>query len=113
MSTVRLRNINPLGDVEVPSLGRGEDNPLRAGEVFEVPAAQAGREPGTWREPTDAERALNLAGLKRREVGEAPHVRTEVRCPGVGLLAQVANYERVPAPAKSKAPKGAVTGQEK
>lgn len=40
---VKLRNTNPLGDVVVPLLRRIEDNPLKAGEVFEVDADTAGR----------------------------------------------------------------------
>jgi hypothetical protein len=114
---VKIRNINPLGAVELPLLGRSGDNPLGFGEEFEVDAETAGREPGTWREPTNAERAENFSGLVRREVGEAPDIRTEVLCPGVGLLSQVGNYQRVPpptpTPGKNKAPnKATVTGQE-
>jgi len=107
--TVRLRNVNPLGAVELPLIGRDGDNPLQAGEEFDCDAELAGRAPGTWREPTDAERADNLAGLIAREVGEAPHVRTEVLCPGggrpaLGATSELVNTTGAPPPA---------TGQEK
>jgi len=43
----KLRNVSPLGDLEVPLLGRV----VKAGEVFEVPAdvaALLGAQPRNW-----------------------------------------------------------------
>ncbi len=106
MPPVTIQNTHPLGDIELPLIGRVGDNPLRAGEEFEVSEDIAGREPGIWREPTDEERAENYTGLVRRVVGVAPDLRVEVECPGYGLLAQTANYRRVTAMAgkQGKAP---------
>lgn len=92
--TVRLRHIDPHGDMEYPVLGRIGDDYVKAGEELDVDVEVAGREPGTWREPTDAERAEGIVGLERREVGEAPNVRLEVLDPGHGLLGQ-GHFERV------------------
>lgn len=39
--TVRLRNVSPLGDLDVPALGRV----VKFGEEFDCPEAVAGREP--------------------------------------------------------------------
>lgn len=91
MATVRLRNVDPSGDIEFPLIGRGYDNPLKAGEEFEVDEDVAGELGGIWREPTEAEReeaASNgyYVGLQTREAGEAPNIRTEVLSPGRGLL---------------------------
>lgn len=78
MSTVLLRNINPLGRVDLPLVNREGDveeegvGCLEPGEVFEVPADLAGRAPST---------AVD------EETGE------ETYDPGEGLLAQVGNYE--------------------
>lgn len=75
MATVRLRNINPLGQVDLPLVGRegdplGEhgDGCLEPGEVFEVDEQLAGRAPSG----TPGEDGYD---------------------PGEGLLAQVGNYE--------------------
>jgi len=95
MSAVKLRNINPLGYVDLPLLRR-EAGPgegpgharfeaegagcLVPGEVFECPAVLAGRAPSG--EP----------GTTNYDLGE-------------GLLAQVGNYELVtdePTPLKKK-----------
>lgn len=38
MSTIKIRNVNPLGDVDVPILRREGENYLSAGEVVEVDA---------------------------------------------------------------------------
>lgn len=86
---VRLRNVCPLGDLEVTALRRV----IAAGEVFECPAEIAGRVPGAWREPTDAERAEGMAGLVRR----VQDGRLEVLDPGTGLLAQTENFVIAPA----------------
>jgi hypothetical protein len=96
MDTVRLRNVHPLGDVDLPALGRVDAACVKAGEEFDCPAELAGELPGTWREPTEQERAEGLRGLAVRETGRAPHVRTEVLSPGVGLLG-TRNFEIVPA----------------
>lgn len=84
MGTVLLRNINPLGQVDLPLIGRqeGEDSPtlgehgvgcLEPGEVFEVDEAVAGRAPST---------TVDEDGVEHHD-------------PGSGLLAQVGNYELV------------------
>lgn len=50
MATVKFKNVNPLGAVDLPLIGRT----LEAGEVFEVDASIAGEaatgslEDGTW-----------------------------------------------------------------
>jgi hypothetical protein len=90
MATVRLRNINPLGRVDLPLIGRQGEHEgegvacLEPGEVFEVDAKVAGRAPsGT---PGEADYDL-----------------------GEGLLAQVGNYELADAATstrKTRAPKG-------
>lgn len=103
MPTVRLRHVNPLGAVEYPAIGRVgtlEDypdpgaGPVKPGELVDVDESVAGSEPGRWRDPTDAERAEGLRGLVTREHGQAPNVRTQVLCPGRGLLGTGA-FERV------------------
>ena len=79
MSTVKLRNINPLGQVDLPLLRR-EGEPfdtegrgcLEPGEVFDCPAHLAGRAPSGTSGEADWD-------------------------PGEGLLAQVGNYELVTA----------------
>lgn len=68
MATVRLRNVNPLGAVDLPLLGRT----LAALEEFDCPEHLAGRGPVVLEDGTT-------------DLGE-------------GLLAQVANYELVPVP---------------
>lgn len=91
--SVTLRNVNPLGQVDLPIAHRqGEPfgtegvGCLEPGEVFDVSDEVAGREPSTSVDP---------------ETGE------DVIDPGFGLLAQVGNYERVvAAPAKTKTSKG-------
>lgn len=85
MSTVKLRNINPLGYVDLPLLrreaGPGETHGdvrfdsegvgcLTPGEVFECPVELAGRPP-------------------------SGKPGTDKYNPGVGLLAQVGNYQLV------------------
>ena len=92
MATVRLVNTTPLGDIDIPEIGRTGDNYLKAGEEFTVSDAVAGEAPGRWRAPTPAETAENYAGLITREV---PNVGVEVQHPGHGLLAQVGNYAKV------------------
>lgn len=81
MAVVRLRNINPLGQVDLPLIHRQEDPDgstlgqngvgcLEPGEVFEIDA--------------------DLAGY-----GPRGSVEDGTYDPGVGLLAQVGNYELV------------------
>lgn len=76
MAIVRLRNINPLGRVDLPLIGRqGEDEGegvacLEPGETFEVDAKLAGRAPSGTPGEDDYD-------------------------PGEGLLAQVGNFELV------------------
>lgn len=64
MPDVTLRNINPLGDVQIPSLGIE----VAAGETFTVPDDVAGKAP-----------TVNADGV--------------VKDLGKGLLAQAGNYE--------------------
>ena len=73
MATVKLRNTNPIGAVELPLIGRN----LEAGEEFEVDSKLAGKAP-TY---DDEGQVTDL---------------------GEGLLAQVGNYELVETPTKSK-----------
>lgn len=104
MPTLRLKNVHPLGDVEVPALGRvGDEGAIKAGEEFDCPPDIAGDAPGVWRAPTDAEQADGLRGLVHREVGEGLEQRVEVLSPGSGLLG-TRNFElvvRAKGPAKS------------
>lgn len=84
MATVLLRNINPLGQVDLPLVGRQEDESgstlgvegvgcLEPGEVFEVDEELAGRGPSV---------EIDDEGAEHHD-------------PGYGLLAQVGNYELV------------------
>jgi hypothetical protein len=75
MATVRLRNVNPLGAVDLPLLQRT----LAAFEEFDCPEALAGRGPSVLEDGTT-------------DLGE-------------GLLAQVGNYELVPVPVDEPAAK--------
>jgi hypothetical protein len=68
---MKLKNINPLGAIDLPIIGRT----LVAGEEFDVPDALAGRAPST------------VAGDDGVDVFD----------PGAGLLAQVGNYQAVKA----------------
>lgn len=103
MSTVFLKNVNPLGHVDLPLLGRqeGEGAPtygaagvgcLVPGEVFEVDADLAGHAPST-------------STVVDEETGE----EREVFDPGTGLLAQVGNFELVKPPKSSRASASAET----
>lgn len=90
MATVRLRNINPLGRVDLPLIGRQGDDEgegvacLEPGEEFEIDAKLAGRAPSG--NPGDDEYD-----------------------PGEGLLAQVGNYELVDAKKTTAAKRTAAT----
>lgn len=87
MSTVQLRNTNPVGAVDLPLIGRQDGTgehagtegvgALEPGEVFEVAAKVAGKAP-TY---DDEGNATDL---------------------GEGLLAQVGNYELVEQTTKKK-----------
>lgn len=88
MATVWLKNVNPLGQVDLPLVARegepfGEHGTgcLEPGEVFEVDKAHAGRAP---------------TGVPGEDGYD----------PGEGLLAQVGNYEL------AKAPKAAAAKEE-
>lgn len=77
MATVLLRNISPLGHLDVPLIrregdpvGRESVGCLEPGEVFKVPAALAGRAPSGTPGTADWD-------------------------PGTGLLAQTGNFEIV------------------
>ncbi len=106
MGTVKLRNINPLGHVDLALIRREglvNDEPgtgcLLPGEVFEISEELAGVAPH-WRpvsdediDPTTGEvyRWLEQRTTPGESDDAAPGV--EVRDPGHGLLAQVGNYE--------------------
>lgn len=75
MATVRLKNVNPLGYVDLPLIRRA----LKPGEEFDVDAAHAGRA------PTPA----------KGEPGDDDYAPAD---PGDGLLAQIGNYELVTKP---------------
>jgi hypothetical protein len=89
VATVKLRNVNPLGQVDLPLVARqgeplGEHGVgcLEPGEVFAVDSKHAGRPPS----------------------GEPG---TEDYDPGEGLLAQVSNYELADGSAPTKPAKKA------
>lgn len=109
MPKVLLRNINPLGFVDLPLIGRqgATDDPdgdqpgsgcLIPGEVFSVDAEIAGRAP-QWRPVTEDDADLIAVGhIETREVNTAakdedPVLVLEVHDLGSGLLAQVGNFE--------------------
>lgn len=85
-NTIRLINTNPIGDVDVPILGRS----LLAGETFDVDVEVAGRGPA-WRSvvPGDV-----LVGHETRVVDDV----VELFDLGAGLLSQVGNYAIAPDP---------------
>lgn len=79
---MRLRNISPMGQLDVPAIGRqgepfGEPGSgcLEPGEVFEVPAKLAGRAPSESTDPDTGAVTVDL---------------------GSGLLAQAGVFELVP-----------------
>lgn len=61
--SVRLKNVSPLGDLDVPVLGRV----VKFGEEFDCPEAIAGREPGE-----DDPGAGLLAGYFERVTSSKP-----------------------------------------
>ena len=73
MAKVTLKNVSPLGDLDLPLIGRQGDACLKAGEEFEIDEALAGRAPGV------------VVDDEGNEVADL----------GVGLLAQVGNFELV------------------
>ncbi len=99
----RLRNINPLGYVDLPLIRRegasddpGGDQPgsgcLVPGEVFEVSDEHAGVAPH-WRPSEEGD--ADPDGVIRRFETRVDDDLLEVLDPGHGLLAQVGNYELV------------------
>ena len=94
MPTVRLRNINPLGQVDLPLIGRQEGGDLATlgvhgagclepGEVFEVDAELAGHAPSTT--------TVDVLDDDDNPTGEV----VELVDLGSGLLAQASNSELV------------------
>lgn len=81
--TVRLRNVSPLGDIEVPLLRRV----VKADEEFEVADDIAGTESSEWHKATAKDPAWCCR--VNEETGEV-----EAYTPGSGLLA-TANFVRV------------------
>ena len=75
---MKLRNISPLGELDLPLVGRI----LTAGEIFDVDDELAGRAPSIVVDEDTGEQRLD---------------------PGEGLLAQVGNYEAVSAGPPSNA----------
>lgn len=108
----KLRNINPLGYVDLPLIGRSGPSDdetadvsgvgcLHPGEVFEVTAEQAGKAPH-WRPITEEERGVAGQPLTNFEWRVRPVKKgdktvevEEILDPGFGLLAQTGNYELV------------------
>jgi hypothetical protein len=90
VATVRLRNVSPLGALDLPLIGRT----VEAGEVFDVDASLAGRAPSAFR-PVEADEQA-AAHLTRPVLdGDGNQVGVEIYDPGEGLLAQVGNFELV------------------
>lgn len=103
MATVKLRNTNPLGHVDLALIRREgpvNDEPavgcLIPGEVFEISEELAGCAP-YWREAhegdVDPQTGQIYRWLEQRTEGEGDDQVVEVHDPGHGLLAQVGNYE--------------------
>jgi hypothetical protein len=86
MGAVRLKNVNPLGVVEVPLLGRT----LQPGEVFEVDEETAGRKPSDWRPVEEGEQTPRH--LTRVRIDDKGVQVLEVYDPGTGLLSQATNF---------------------
>lgn len=81
---MKLRNVNPLGAVELHVLGHGSLE-LEAGQEFDVPDAVAGHAPH-WRPVREGEVVPPYLAVQTLE--DVLHVLD----PGEGLLAQVTNY---------------------
>lgn len=102
MAKVQLRNINPLGCVDLPLIGRqgpANDEPgtgcLIPDEVFEVDEEHAGYAPH-WRPATEEDKALiDVAEFRAVLDDEGNPEDLEIYDLGRGLLAQVGNYELV------------------
>lgn len=101
MPKVLLRNINPLGFVDLPLINRqgstedeGGDQPgsgcLVPGEVFAVDAEIAGEAPH-WRPSEEGD--ADADGVIRRFESRVEDDLLEVWDLGHGLLAQVGNFE--------------------
>lgn len=101
MPKVLLRNINPLGFVDLPLIGRqgATDDPdgdqpgsgcLIPGEVFSVDAEIAGEAPH-WRPSEEGD--ADADGVIRRFETRVEDDLLEVHDLGHGLLAQVGNFE--------------------
>lgn len=73
MAKVTLRNISPLGDIDLPLIGRQGDACLKPGEEFDVDAEIAGVGPST---------TVDDDGNEITDLGQ-------------GLLSQVGNFELV------------------
>jgi hypothetical protein len=94
---VAVRNINPIGAVDVVDLYTGAKFRAAAGEVVQVDPETAGRAP-YWRPVEDGE--PEMYQRTHRETREVEG-RLEVRELGNGLLAQFTNWELVETPADS------------
>lgn len=70
MSFVKLRNIDPRGDLELPLVDGEVRRVVPAGEVHTVSAEEAGTAPG-WRKATDEEAAEFEAFLGRYAIDAA------------------------------------------
>lgn len=97
MAKVKLRNVNPLGDIWV----RGFTVP--AGDTFDVDADVAGRAPSGWKVVDNDADERPADHLTRPVVDEATGLQAldeqgrpvvEAYDPGEGLLAQTGNFER-------------------
>jgi hypothetical protein len=96
---VRVRNINPIGAVDVVDLYTGAKFTAAAGEVVEVDPETAGQAP-YWRPATEGDfLRVHSGAVESREVDVIDGVsRLEVRELGNGLLAQVTNWELAETP---------------
>lgn len=91
---VSVRNINPLGAVDVVDLYTGAKFTAAAREVVQVDPETAGQAP-YWRPVADGE--PEIYQRTHRETREVDG-RLEVRELGNGLLAQVTNWELAETP---------------
>lgn len=93
MGTKVLKNVSPLGDLDVPFVGV-----VKAGKVFEVDEPLAGKPASPWRalELDDEGGPAEVVPRHLTRVvtdEETGAQRVEVYDPGEGLLAQPESYE--------------------
>jgi hypothetical protein len=86
--TARVRYVGPMVEVDLPTLGHVG---VKRGDVIEVPAEVAGREP-FWR-PVEDEPRLPYREYRTVEGKGRKGDVVEVRDLGSGLLSQLGNWE--------------------